>query len=184
MSEKFGYIGGGHLYGLGSRAYVRSFFQAIDRYVFNESLYCKLDWSLITDRLYRRTISDDMLDVAIGTMARMLQLMQYTPLSAVNWNSLGLCSPDERPKIRANANLRDFYLPFETGLVECGSGAKFAALEGAQYEPLRIGLASPAGLFVDGMRPVENYETLGPNDLPFWLRDDEEYPEIPVIKVD
>lgn len=181
---EYGYIGGSNLIALGSREYVQSFFKAIDKYVFSEELYRRLDWSLITDRLYKRTISDDMLDVAIGTMARMLYLMEFTSLSSVKWKALGLNGPEDGPEVGANANLSDFYRPFGTGLIQCATSEIFYTLDEPPLPAFRIGLTTVPRYIIDRARPAEEYEALGPKDLPFWLRDDIDYPEIPVFVMD
>ena len=183
---EYGYIGGSNLITLGSREYVQSFFKAIDKYVFNEELYRRLDWSLITDRLYKRTISDDALDQTLGVMARLMDAFSETPLSAVDWNVLGIARPNPMPisHTKHEASLRDLYLHFAFGLAGCASSAKIHALEYSPMPPLRIGLTTVPQYIVDEHRPVEAYEALGPNDPPFWLRDDIDYPEIPVVVID
>ena len=95
--NNFGFLGGGKLYELGSRFYVQSFFLAFERYPLSVELYRRLDWSLITDRLYRRIVPDDRLDEAIGTLARMLHLLRETKLAEVDWAALGLSGPEEGP---------------------------------------------------------------------------------------
>lgn len=182
MLNDYGYVGANTLYHLGSRAYVKSFFLAIEQYVFREKLYRKLDWSLITDRLYRRNIPNDMLDVAIGTMARMLELLSETLLSVVDWNLLELSGLHEGPSVGPDCNLRDFYIAFEIGLVRCASAQKFGSLRGTEYRPLQIGNLSSQRFIAEKSRPVEQYEAN--TGAPFWLRDDIEYPQIETVVID
>ena len=182
MADGFGYVGANTLFFLGDCSYVKSFFLSIEKYVLQERLYKRLNWTIITDRLYRRNIPNDMLDVAIGTMARMLALLDETPLADVNWQDLELDVPGEQSALGKCATLRDFYMPFELGLVRCALAEKFGSLRGTKYRPLRIGSLSTERYVFEDSRPVEQYES---NDGdPFWLRDDMEYPNIPVIVQD
>jgi len=186
MTLEYGIDGGGSMYRLGSREHVRSFFIAIDKYVLKEKLYRKIDWSLITDRLYKRTISHDMLDDTIAKMALLIHAMQYTQLSAVNWNVLGIPEPDKMPiPLRPTGpSLRDLYLPFEFALTGCALSMKFDELRGEPGRPLRISCCDAQVFCYEDQRPLDHYERLGPKDLPFWLRDDIEYPEIERIVID
>jgi hypothetical protein len=186
MLDEYGYgiKGGGELCYLGSREYVDSFFKAIKIYVLNEALYRELDWSLITDQLYKRTIDNENLDLAIGTMARLLHLMRETPLSVVDWSALGVPEPATVPLALGHPtpSLRDLYINFEFGLARCASGVKFGALQNANYLPVRIGALSPQIYIYEDYRPAEHYEALGPNDVPYWLRDDNDYSYVTEIR--
>jgi hypothetical protein len=182
---EYGYIGPSLLFELGTREYVRSFFVAIEKYVFREKLYRQLDWSLITDRLYKRTIPHEQLDAMISTMAQMLHLLRETPMSAVDWPKLGLNGPEGGPHHRpfdSNGSLGDFYGHFGRGLVKCAINLRFGQLHGEEHAPVRIG--SFYHYNYEDQRPLDHYEALGPKDLPFWLRDDIDYPEIERIVID
>jgi hypothetical protein len=172
MTDEFGYIGPNVLFELGTRAYVRSFFLAIEKYVFKEKLYRQLDWSLITDRLYKRTVPHEQLDAMISSVAQMLSLMAETPLSAVDWSKLGL----DGPHGTSADNLGAYYENFGRGLIDCALSLGFGQLRGTEYPPVRLG--SHYHYIHEKSRPPEAYEALGPKDLPFWLRDDIDYPEV------
>jgi hypothetical protein len=182
VNNEFGYVGPGVLFDLGTREYVRSFFVAIEKYVFREKLYRQLDWSLVTDRLYKRTVPHDDLDATVSTMAQMLHLLRETPISEVDWSKLGLNGPEDGPQGFAASCLGDYYENFGRGLVKCAINLRFAGVESIKYRPVRIG--SFYHYIHEDHRPPEVYEALGPKDLPFWLRDDIEYPEIERILID
>lgn len=183
---EYGYIGPGVLFELGTREYVRSFFVAIEKYVFREKLYRQLDWSLITDRLYKRTVPHEQLDAMVSAVAQMLSLLGETSTSAVDWPKLGLNGPEDgRPQhvaLGSATNLGEVYDHFGRGLVDCALSLRFGQLRGTEYRPVRIG--SFYYYNYEDQRPLDHYERLGPKDLPFWLRDDIDYPEIERIVID
>jgi hypothetical protein len=181
---EYGYVGGGSLYRLGSREFINSFFIAIEKYVLNVKLYRELDWSQITEDLYRKTICADKLDLTIGTMARLLHLMCETPLSSVDWDALGIPEPETAPFALSHPtpSLRDLYINFEFGLAQCALGVKFRNLENEGGRPVRIGALSPQIYIYEDYRPAEHYDALGPNDVPYWLRDDNDYSYVTEIR--
>lgn len=184
MNNEIGYIGGGNLFELGSASFVESFFHAIENYVFSEKIYFQLDWSLITDRLFKRTIAHEQLDTLIGTMDRLLLLMQETPIATVDWSKLGLDNAPNGFENTINCTLADVYDKFRQGLIRCTFGVKMGNLidPNCLYAPLRIG--NLHHYIFEERRPIEMYEALSANDLPFWLRDDINYPEITRIVMD
>lgn len=181
--KEFGVMGGGNLFVLPSRAYMRSFFLAFEKYPLSVQLYRKLDWSLITDRLYRRIIPDEQLDVALGTMIRMLGLLAETKIADVDWAAIGLTGPEDGPEnLGPDATLWDFYQPFERALECCASAVIFNLACGYKTTSLRLACLDTGPHLAFKNWPAEEYEKLEGD--PLWLRDDLIFPEMQIDTLD
>lgn len=181
--NEFGVMGGWDLAVLPSRAYMRSFFLAFEKYPLTVELYRKLDWSLIMDRLYRRIIPDEQLDVAIGIMMRMLGLLGETKMADVDWAAIGLEGPEDGPEgLGPDATLWDFYMPFVRAVERCATSIVFGRVDGARTPSLRLAcLDTGPHLFFEDF-PAEEYEKLTGD--PLWLRDDLEFPKVNIETLD
>jgi hypothetical protein len=181
--KEFGVMGGSMLMQLPSRAYMRSFFLAFEKYPLSEELYRKPDWSLIMDRLYRRIVPDEQVDAALGMMMRMLGLLDETRLSDVEWAAIGLNGPEDGPEgLDSDSTLRDYYTPMAKAIERCATSIVFNVAYGHQTTSLRLACLDIGPHFAFKEWPVEEYEKLTGD--PLWLRNDLVFPHVDVTVLD
>src|SRR5437868_11039132 len=86
-----GFHGGSSICELGEAGDVILFFRFIEKYAVQR--HSDLDWSILTDRLYRRYLRAEDLDFACRLMKIVKDSFQLIPSSAVNIdkNQMGYC---------------------------------------------------------------------------------------------
>ena len=79
-----GIAGGGTVWSLGTAQEIQLFFDCIDAYVVKS--FPNEDWRLITDRLYKRYLRPQELDIAVEKMNMIEKVFATLPNSAVDWS--------------------------------------------------------------------------------------------------
>lgn len=64
----------------------------------------------------------------------------------------------------------DKYLKYLSGIEICIASAEMLYESWEIYQPLKIGVTDVPYYIEDKNRPLEQYDALTPDDLPFWLR--------------
>jgi hypothetical protein len=64
----------------------------------------------------------------------------------------------------------DKYLKYLSGIETCIESAELFYKSWGIYQPLKIAVTDVPYYIEDKNRPLEQYDTLGPNESPFWLR--------------
>ena len=80
-----GIAGGGTVWSLGTAQEIQLFFDCIDVYVVKS--FPNEDWELITDRLYKRYLRQQELDIAVEKMNLIQKVFATLPNSAVDFTS-------------------------------------------------------------------------------------------------
>ncbi|WP_428945496.1 hypothetical protein ACQK5W_05410 [Pantoea sp. FN060301] len=103
----------------------------------------KYEGNEISERLYNKYI----------------KLEQLEKLDSIVKDIKLALSPDE-----------DKYLNYLSGIEKCIESAKVFYNSWGIYQPLKVAVTDAPYYIEDKNRPLEKYDALGPNELPFWLR--------------
>lgn len=169
-----GFSGGGSICELGSISDVVLFFDCLE--MFSKWKYPSEDWSLLTDRLYRRYLRFEELDAASERIGRAKILFSELPVSAVEWNDNFLRDAEKTRLSPSSATtLLDVFGKYFSLFFHCAESAKisydsFKSYPGYQYQPVRLIPTDNPWAMLEHQRSLNEYDELGPNDLPFWRR--------------
>lgn len=165
--RKIGFHGGSSLCELGPASDVALFFTCIDHYVTQE--HPETDWSLITDRLYRRYLRREDLDHASDLMNRVREIFSEKPTaSSIEWDAAMLEDP-ERSWLKADQpTLADVFNKYFENFSYCVESAKVFEKNWNIYKPVRTVISDLSGFVRDKNKPLSEYDAL--NGKPFWLQ--------------
>ena len=170
--RKIGFSGGSSICELGPSSDVVLFFDCLKGYVERE--HSDQDWSLLTDRLYRRYLRLDDLDKALALMERARQiLMQYPAASAVEWDVLLADDPERSWLNPDQPTLAEVFSKYFEHFAYCVESARinyetFKSYPGYVYEPARTVISDLPGFARDKNKSLAEYDAL--EGKPFWLR--------------
>jgi len=168
MSSRVGFHGGSSIFELGNPADVAFFFRCIECFVVQKSPAA--DWSIVSDRLYKRYLRQEELEVAIRLMKSVQEVFGSLPgIAPLNENSL----IDEAGKTRLNwslPTLSDVFCKYFEGLAYCVESANGFLTDWALYKPVRIVKTDLPDFAADKKRSLAEYDGLGPDESPFWMR--------------
>lgn len=163
--KNVGFHGGSSICELGPRADVALFFECLDAYV--EKPHSEKNWSLLTDRLYRRYLKQDELDEASALMRSAKDIFGSVSSASVDWNGISAAprvsrlNPDQ-------GNLADVFSKYFEKFDYCVESAKVFFKSWNIYQPVRTVVSDMPDFMTDKKRPLDQYEVL--EGKPFWLR--------------
>jgi hypothetical protein len=165
--RKIGFHGGHTIFELGPASDVVLFFSCLERYV--EEGNPAQDWSLLTDRLYRRYLRQDELGPALTLMAEAREIFAQLPAkTSVEWDAevqgnleKSLSNPDQ-------STLADVFSRYFDGFVDVCDSAKSFFDAFNMYQPVRVVISDLAGFARDKKKPLAEYDAL--EGKPFWLQ--------------
>ena len=163
--KNVGFHGGSSICELGPSADAVLFFACLDAYTARH--HPKQDWSLLTDRLYRRYLKKDELDEASVLMMKAQKIFATVPSTLVDWQAMSA----ESWKTRLNPdqpNVADVFLKYFENFDYCVESAKVFFKSWNIYQPVRTVVADLPDFMTDKKRPLDQYEAL--EGKPFWLR--------------
>lgn len=128
------------------------------------------DWSLLTDRLYRRYLRLDELETATALVAQVKQTFAALPSTTADWPNLnsGVIRTRLDPSRKTLAEVFEEYFESYKHCVESAqiNYEGFRAFPGYEYEPVRLVVSDQPWFLVEKRRPLEEYASLeGP---PYW----------------
>lgn len=167
--KTIGLTGGSALCELGSAIDVQLFFNCLDAYVVQRHL--ELDWTLLTDRLYRRYLRLEELDTASTLMDQAKQTFLCVNNRDIDWQ-VAVESTTTRLDM-SKRTLAEIFDKFFESYSHCSESAKmnheaFKSYPGYKYEAVRLVVADQPWFLLEKRRPLEDYDAL--DGLPFWLR--------------
>lgn len=173
MNRNIGIFGGGSIRILGPVSDVVLFFGCIKAFVLPHAP--QKNWTLITDRLYRRYLKIEELDSAKRLMEEIQIVFSNTSSGYIEWDDKILVSQE---KTRLNPELdvlSDVFSKYFNSFFYCVDAAKssyesFKDYPDYKYEPVRIGISNVPHFMLDERRPLSDYDSLGDEEKPFWLR--------------
>lgn len=163
--KNVGFDGGSFLCELGPAADISLFFECVS-YV--AKLHPEHDFSLLTDRLYRRYLRQEDLDEASKLMSLVKLFFQSMPSSTVDWEA---AVADGLTQTRLNPNdssLAEVFSKYFAHFERCVQSAKNFYENWKIYQPVKTVISDLPDFMTDKKRPLEQYETL--EGKPFWLR--------------
>jgi hypothetical protein len=163
--KNVGFFGGSSLFELGPVADVQLFFDCISSFVIPK--YPLLDWTLLTDRLYRRYLALVELEPAQLLMDHVQETFNVTASDNVNWGNI----TDSLSVTRLNYQnplLVDIFSKYFEAFSHCRESAEIFLSTFNQYQPLKIVVSDMPSFYKDKNRPVQDYDTLEGD--PFWKR--------------
>lgn len=163
--KNVGFYGGSSICELGPSADVALFFECLDAYVAKR--HPEQDWSLLTDRLYRRYLKQDELDEASALMKKVQEIFTRMPSTSVDWRGI----PAKSGKTKLNPdrpNLADVFSKYFEDFDYCVESAKVFFRSWKIYQSVRTVVSDLPDFMTDKKRSLDQYEAV--EGTPFWLR--------------
>ncbi len=165
-----GFTGGSSICEIGTASDVVLFFDCLDYFVVKN--HPEQDWSLLSDRLYRRYLRLEELDQAAALMNQVKQIFSGLPNTEIDWAPE---LPGNKNLTRLDpgrANLADVFIKFFDHFEYCVESAKlnhehFQSYPDYKFEPVKIIPTNLAAIAIEGDRPLKEYDDL--EGKPFWL---------------
>ena len=165
--RKIGFHGGCRICELGPSSDVILFFDCMKTYA--EQAHANQDWSLLTDRLYRRYLRREELDRASVLMEQVRQIFAQHPAdSAVKWDALLSGDPERSWLNLDQPTLAEVFSKYFEGFKNACSSAKSFMNDFDIYQPVRVVMSDLPGFARDKNKPLAEYDAL--EGEPFWLR--------------
>ena len=163
-----GLTGGGALCELGTAMDVQLFFDCLNTYAVEK--YPEQDWGMLTDRLYRRYLRLEDLDIASALMAQVKQVFATLSNKAINWQNVAVDSTKTRLD-PSKETLAEIFGKYFDNFAHCVESAKishegFKSFPGYTYEAVRLVIADQPWFLAEKKRPLEEYDAL--EGEPFW----------------
>lgn len=162
--KRVGFQGGSSIFELGVASDMVCFFSVLrEKVEFSE---CEL---LLLDRLYRRYLRLEELGEAAMLMLSSKDCLSRVPSSIAElkffgWNSAG------SNLNTACANFAEVFIKFFDGFEYCSESARSFYDDWGIYKPVRAVVCEMPDYMVEKLRSLDDYDNLGPSDMPFWLR--------------
>lgn len=162
--KRVGFQGGSSIFELGIASDMVCFFSVI-----REKVELSGSDLLILDRLFRRYLRlEDLMEATIF-MLRSQDCLSGIPNRVIELESLGWRS-DNSFLDMACSNYAEVFIKYFDGFEYCVESAKGFYEDWGVYKPVRTIVCDMPGYMVEKLRLLDEYDNLGPNDLPFWLR--------------
>lgn len=166
--RKIGFDGGHTVYELGPVSDVVLFFECLNSFVVSQ--YPDQDWSLLTDRLYRRYLRRDELERSFALMERARSIFSTMPSASVEWDESLQADRDKTWLDSRQDTLGTIFSRYFDLFSKAKDSAVSFLDEFGIYQPVRVLVSDMPALIVEKKRPLSEYDALGLSDLPFWLR--------------
>ena len=161
--RNIGFHGGHTIYELGPLPDIVLFFECLQKYV--QETHPERDWSLLTDRLYRRYLRLNELSDAFVLMELAKSIFATRPASAVDWITHDPIKTWLDPN---QPTLADVFSRYFEHFINAKNSAESFLEAFNIYQPVKTVIADLPGFTVDKRRPLTEYDTL--EGKPFWLQ--------------
>jgi hypothetical protein len=165
MRHNIGINGGSSICEIGPQPDVVVFFKCLDIYVVQTHL--DTDYSLLTDRLYRRYLRLEELDKATTLMGQARQKFAKILSTSVDWESMGITLTKSSLNL-TKKTLADVFSKYFECFDSCVSDARLFYNDWGKYLPVRVMVSDVPEFITDKLRPLEEYDAL--EGEPFWLQ--------------
>lgn len=163
--RNIGFHGGHTIYELGSTSDMILFFECIKVYVVQN--HPQQDWSLITDRLYKRYLHLEELNEASKLMNKIIEIFTALPNAAINWEDSKV-TPENTMLNSKLPTLADIFSRYFEHFFSAIESAKSFVVAFEIYQPVRIVISDMPAFMLEKKRSLEEYDNLVGE--PFWLR--------------
>ncbi len=160
-----GFFAGPSLFELGPVADVQIFFDCVAAFAVPQ--HPELDWTLLTDRFYRRYLRLEELRPAQVLMDHAKAAFERTPSQAVDWQNISKPSAVTRLN-PSGPSLVDVFKKYFEAFSHCRESAEIFLETFRQYQPLKIVVSDMPAFLKDKSRLPQDYDSL--DGAPFWKR--------------
>lgn len=162
-------LDGGHTtYELGPVSDVVLFFSCLD--LLAKRARPERDWSLLTDRLYRRYLRLDELTQAGELMELAREVFASLDSSSVEWDSSMLLDHKKTWLDAGQSNLGEVFVRYFDSFEKAKGSAVSFFEEFGIYQVVRIIPSEMPLSIIERARPLAEYDALDDGETPFWLR--------------
>ncbi|UVO08513.1 hypothetical protein LW347_00420 [Pectobacterium polonicum] len=161
--KNVGFHGGHTVYECATSLDMYIFFQCIAQFA------SAMSTNLLTDELYRRYLEKDDLYLASEQALQVEALFSRTLPTEINWEDIDgdiklstLCLDKDNLAIIFSEHFKNFHNAIKS--------AESFYHDFGTYIPVKTVISDLPWFIEDKNRPLEQYDALGPDDLPFWLR--------------
>ncbi|OCG43897.1 hypothetical protein A9G28_03560 [Gilliamella sp. Fer1-1] len=170
MSEDTGFCGGSSIFALGTDSDMKLFFDCISYYLLPK--YPKEDWSILTDRLYRRYLKLEELDTAESLMKLVEEEFKQLDRDAIDWGPI-LSGKAKSDLDRTKSTLYDIFDDYFYAFHQCVESAKmnhewFKSEPDYKYEPVMVCMAQVPYVVDYRYIPLSVFDNLGADEKPIW----------------
>ena len=163
-----GIAGGGTVWGLGTVQEIQLFFDCIETHVVKS--FPNENWKLITDRLYKRYLRPQELDVAVEKMNMIQKVFATLPNNTVDWTDYAALDKEYHLNQYAKT-LDNIFKKYFEAFYDCVEAAKLSYESYTQnpdfeYERVFFLISEIPWSFVEKDRLDEDYDNLQGD--PFW----------------
>lgn len=162
--KRVGFQGGSSIFELGMASDMVCFFSLI-----REKTELSGSDLLIFDRLFRRYLRVEDLKGATVFMLKSKECLSGISSCIIELESLGWTSNSSCLDTTC-LNYAEVFIKYFEGFEYCVESAKGFYEDWGIYKPVRTIVCDMPDYMVEKLRPLDEYDNLGPNDPPFWLR--------------
>ena len=167
MNEHVGFTGGSILMDVGTEYDFLLFFECINSFVAKK--YPNKNWSVITDRLYRKYLASNELDIAYSLMNKIQVEFRKIPI-----NAICIDYSKSRLKKMENGYLYNLFYDFFHCFFDCLESSKYSFEESRKnedyrYEPVFTINTQIPFYIMDKMKNLTEYDRN--EGHPFWCSD-------------
>jgi len=165
--NKIGFDGGHSIYELGPAPDVVLFFDCVKIYA--ERDHSERNWSLLTDRLYRRYLRQEKLKPALMLMGQVQELFVQRPAkSSIEWDAKVLANSEKTGLNPEQPTLAEVFSNYSEHFASaCGSAESFVDAFNI-YQRAQVVISDLTDFAHDKVKPLAEYDAL--DGEPFWLR--------------
>jgi len=144
------------------------FFDCIDWFVVPN--YPNQDWSLITDRFYKRYLRLEELEPARKLMDKIRKIFSTVSSSEVDWTKILQGDPNKTWLDSSLPTLDLIFLKFFEEFNNAVDELMYNYDTYGRYTPIRLTMMGDVFYRVsEQFRPLKQYDSLGDTDKPFWM---------------
>jgi hypothetical protein len=164
---KIGFIGGGTIIDLGTDGDVQLFFDCISYYVLFK--YPEKDWSVLTDRFYRRYLKLEELDIAESLMKLVEEEFKQLDQEAIDWDPI-LSGKVKSDLDRTKKTLFDTFSQYFRAFYRCMEFAIYEYKHSSSnlYRPIMVAITTIPDVIAYEDIPLSVFDNLGADEKPIW----------------
>ncbi|PIT08750.1 hypothetical protein [Snodgrassella communis] len=170
MSKDTGFCGGSSVFTLGTDSDMELFFDCISYYL--QPKYPEENWSILTDRLYRRYLKIEELDTAEFLIKLVEKEFKQLDQEAIDWSPI-LSGKAKSDLDKTKSTLYDIFERYFYAFHYCVESAKinyedFKSDPDYEYEPVMVTITIlPYSISYEQI-PLSVFDNLGADEKPIW----------------